>query len=55
MGKGKDHMEVGGVNDLGPAFIHPELSQDSLAVGAIAVAAGVVMDLGMAAVLALAE
>lgn len=24
MGEGKDHMEIGGVNDFRPAFIHPE-------------------------------
>lgn len=50
MGEGKDHMEVRRVNDLGPTPVHPELLLDGLAVGAAAVAAGIIMDLHVAAV-----
>ena len=49
MGKGEDHVEIRGINHLGPAFIYPEFFFDSLAVGAAAAAAGIVMDLYMAA------
>ena len=44
MGQGKDDMEVRGVDDLSPALIHPEFFLDGLAVGAVTVAAGVIMD-----------
>lgn len=50
MWEGKHHMKVWGVNDLGPALIHPEFLQDSLTVGTVAVAAGIVMEFEMAAV-----
>ncbi len=50
MGQGKDDMEVRGVNDLRPAFIHPEFLLDSLAVGAVTVAAGIIMDFKVSAV-----
>lgn len=50
MGQGKDDMEVRGVNDLRPAFIHPEFLLDGLAVGAVTVAAGIIMDFKVSAV-----
>ena len=50
MREGKDHMEVGGVNNLGPAPVHPEFLLDGLAVGAAAVAAGIIVELQMPAV-----
>ena len=42
-------MKVGGVNDFRPAFIYPDFFVDSLAIGAVAVAAGIVVDLYMPA------
>lgn len=54
MGKGKDHMEIRRVNDLGPALVHPDFFLNSLTVGAVTVAAGVIMDLDMSAVRTLA-
>lgn len=53
MRKGKHHMEVRGVNDFRPAFIHPDLFLHGLAAGAVAVAAGIIVELGMPAVRAL--
>lgn len=50
MWKGKDHMEIRGIHDLSPALIDPELRIDSLAVRAVAVPAGIVVYLNMAAV-----
>ena len=50
MREGKDHMEVGGVNNLGPAPVHPEFLLDGLAVRAAAVAAGIIMGLQVSAV-----
>ncbi len=44
------HMEVGGIDDFRPAFVHPDLLIHSLTVGAVTVAAGIVVDLGMAAI-----
>lgn len=55
MGEREHHMEVGGINDFRPACIHPDLFLDGLAVWAVTVSAGAVVDLGMAAVLALAD
>lgn len=49
MGECKDHMEIRGVDDFRPAFIHPDLFEDSLAVGAVAVAAGIIVEFHMAA------
>ena len=53
MRKGENHMEVGGIDDFCPAFIHPDLFEDSLAVGAVAVAAGIIVEFRMPAVRAL--
>ena len=50
MWKSEYHMEVGGIYDFRPAFVHPELLIHSLAVGTVTVAAGIVVDLGMAAI-----
>ncbi len=55
MRKGKNHMEVRGVNDFSPAFIHPGLFLHGLAVGAVAVTAGIIVEFNMAAVRALGK
>lgn len=55
MRDGKDHMEIRRVNDLGPAPVHPDFLFERLAVGTIAVAAGVIVDLCMPAVRAYAD
>ena len=49
MWKGEDHMEIRGIDHLCPALIDPDFLFDGLAVGAAAVAAGVVVDFDMAA------
>lgn len=51
-GECKDHMEVRGVNDLCFPSVDPDFLEDSLAVRAVAVPAGVVVDGDMSAVLA---
>lgn len=53
MWKSKDCMKVRGVNNLCPAFVHPDLFVDSLTVRAVTVAAGIIMELQMSAVRAL--
>ena len=55
MGECKNHMEVRGVNDLGPALIHPDFPEDRLAVRAVAVAAGVIVEMNMSAFGAFAD
>jgi hypothetical protein len=55
MGKGKYHMKIGCVNNLRPAPVHPDFFQHSLAVRAVTVTTGVVMDFHMSAVGTLAE
>lgn len=55
MGECKYHMEVRGVHHFRPALIHPDLFQDCLAVGAAAVAAGVLVELHMSAFGAFAD
>ena len=55
MRNGKYQMEVGGVNDFGPAFIHPDFFLDSLALRTVAVMAGIVADLDVPAVTAAAD
>jgi len=47
MGECKDHMEVRRVYDLRPAFVHPDLLQDCLAVGTVSVPTGVIVDFCM--------
>ena len=51
----KYHMEVRGVHHFRPALIHPDLFQDCLAIGAAAVAAGVLVELHMSAFGAFAD
>ena len=53
MGKGENHMEVGGVDDFRPALIYPEFLIDSLAVGAAAAVAGIIVEFHMPTVRAL--
>ena len=55
MREGKNDMEVRGVDDFLPAFIHPDLLLEGLAGGTGAVPAGVVMDLDMPAAGAAAD
>ena len=55
MWKSKDHMEVRGINDLSPAFIHPYFGGEGLAVRAATVTAGVIIELDMSAIRALAN
>ena len=49
MREGEYHMEIRGIDHLCPALIDPDFLFDGLAVGAAAVAAGVVVDFDMAA------
>lgn len=53
MRKGENHMEVGSIDDFCPAFVHPDFLIHSLAVGAAAVAAGIIVEFRMPAVRAL--
>lgn len=55
MRKCKYHMKVGGVNDLSPAFIHPDLFVYSLAVRTVTVTAGIIMELYMPTIRTLAD
>ena len=50
MGKGKNHMEIRGINHLGPAFIHPDFLIDGLAAWTVTVAAGIIVEFQMPAV-----
>ncbi len=43
MRQGKNHMKVGGINDFGPAFIHPDFLQHRLTVRTAAVTTGIVV------------
>lgn len=49
MRKSKYHMEIRRVNDLSPALIHPEFLLHSLTVGAVTVAAGIIVKFNMTA------
>lgn len=53
MRKREHHMEIRGINDLCPTFVHPDLFVDGLAVWAVTVVAGIVMELQMTAIRAL--
>jgi len=55
MWQGKDHMEIGGINNLRPAFIHPDFLPYCLAVRAIAVTAGIIMEFYVPAIAAPAD
>ena len=55
MGKREDHVEIRGIDHFGPAFIDPAFFFDSLAAGAAAVAAGVVVDLDMSTLCTLCD
>lgn len=50
MGQCERHMEVRGVNDFRPAFVHSDFFLDGLAARAVTVAAGIVVELHMPAV-----
>ena len=49
MGQGKNHMEIRGIDHFRTAFVNPDLLVYSLAVGAITVAAGIIVCFGMSA------
>lgn len=55
MGQCKNHMKVGGVDDFGPAFIHPDFFLYGLTVGAVSVTAGIVVDFHVSTVGTLTE
>lgn len=55
MGERKDHVEVRGVNDLGPALVHPDFLLHGLAVGAAAVLTGAGAQEGVPAGVAAAQ
>ena len=55
MGKGKHHMKVRRINNLGSAFIYPDFLLHSLTVRAVTVAAGVVVDFHVPTVRTLTE
>ena len=55
MRESKHHMEVRGINDLRPAIINPDFFEDSLTVGTVPVAAGIIVELDMSAFHALAD
>lgn len=50
MGQGKNDMEVRGIDDFGTPLIHPDFLIDSLAVRAVTVSAGIIVDFGISAV-----
>ena len=47
---GKDHMEIGRVNNFGFPFVDPEFLKKCLAVRAVAVAAGIIVEVQVPAV-----
>lgn len=55
MWKCKDHMKVRNVDDLGPALVHPDFLKEGLAVRAVTVAAGIIVEIHMSALGALAD
>ncbi len=55
MRKGEYHMKVRGINDFGPALVYPDFFIDGLAVWAVTVAAGIVVEFGMATIGALRD
>ena len=50
VGSGKHHMEIGCVDHLSPALIHPDFLINSLAARTVSVPAGIIADLYMAAI-----
>lgn len=49
------HMEIGGINDPGPAFVHPDFLLGCMAVGAVTVTAGIIVYFQVAAFRTLAD
>lgn len=47
MWKGKDHMEVRGIDYFGTAFIHPDFFINGLAIRTVTVTAGIIVYFGM--------
>ena len=55
MGESKHHVEVRGINDFRPAFIHPDFFQYSLTDGAVPVPAGILVEFHVSAFAALTD
>ena len=55
MWQSKNHMKVGGADDFGPAFIHPDFFENCLTVRAASVTAGIIVYFYMSAVRTLTE
>ena len=55
MRKSEDHMEVRGIDDFWATLVNPDFCRDCLAVGTGTVAAGIIMELCMAAFRTLAD
>ena len=55
MGQCKNHMKVRGVDDFGPAFIHPDFFLYGLTARAVSVTAGIVVNFHVPAVGTLTE
>ena len=55
MGKREYHMKVWGIDHFCPAIVHPDFFLYGLAVGAVAVTAGIVMKFHMSTVGTLAD
>lgn len=49
MGQGKDHMEIRGIDDFRPTFVHPDFLVYSLTDGAVPIPAGIIMGFRMSA------
>ena len=49
------HMEIGGINDPGPAFVYPDFLLGCMAVGAVTVTAGIIVYFQVAAFRTLAD
>lgn len=55
VGERKYYMEVRGIHDFRPAFIHPDLFEDSLTVGTVPVPAGIIVEFHVPASAAFAD
>ncbi len=50
MRQSKNHMEIRGIDNLSPAFVHPDFVRDGLTIGTVPVSAGVAVHLNKTAV-----
>ena len=53
--KCKNHMKIRGINHFRPAFVHPNLLEDSLTFRTVPVPAGIIMNLHLSALRTLAH